>query len=167
MPVMSVQKDPETLTMNITAEFDAPIERVWQMWEDPRQLEQWWGPPTYPATVVDHDLTPGGSVTYYMTGPDGDQPRGWWRVLAVDAPHRLQFEDGFADDDGNPNPDMPATTTQVDLTERPDGVTRMTIETTFPSLEAMEQMIAMGVEEGITAALGQIDELLQTDANSR
>lgn len=167
MPVMSVQKDPETLTMNITAEFDASIERVWQMWEDPRQLEQWWGPPTYPATVVDHDLTPGGSVTYYMTGPDGDQPRGWWRVLAVDAPHRLEFEDGFADDDGNPNPDMPTTTTQVDLTERPDGVTRMTIETTFPSLEAMEQMIAMGMEEGITAAVGQIDELLQVDVGPR
>jgi len=86
--VTDVRKDTTALTMTINCEWDAPIERVWQLWADPRQLERWWGPPTYPATVVDHDLTPGGRVNYYMTGPDGDQPRGWWRVIAVDPPHR-------------------------------------------------------------------------------
>jgi hypothetical protein len=35
-----------------------------------------------------------------MTGPEGDRHRGWWRVIAVDAPRALEFEDGFADDDG-------------------------------------------------------------------
>ncbi len=163
MTVTSVHKDSETMTMTITAEFDAPIGRVWQLWENPRELERWWGPPTYPATVVDHDLTPGGSVTYFMTGPEGDQPRGWWRVLAVDAPHRLEFEDGFADNAGDPNPDMPTMTIRVALDEQPDGGTRMTIETTFPSLENMEQIISMGAEEGMTSAIAQIDELLRAD----
>jgi uncharacterized protein YndB with AHSA1/START domain len=158
--VTSVHKDPAALAMTITAEFDAPIERVWQMWENPRQLERWWGPPTYPATVVEHDLTPGGTVTYYMTGPEGDQHGGWWRVLEIEAPHRLEFEDGFADDAGRPNPDMPTMTTRVNLSEQPDGRTRMAIETKFPSLAAMEQMVEMGMEEGLTAALGQIDDLL-------
>ena len=60
MTVTNVHKDPDARTMTITAEFDAPVERVWQMWADPRQLERWWGPPTYPATFVDHDLSPGG-----------------------------------------------------------------------------------------------------------
>lgn len=95
-----------------------------------------------------------------MTGPAGDQPRGWWRVLAVEAPYRLEFEDGFADDAGNPNPDMPTMTIRVDLNEQPDGGTRMTIETTFPSFETMEQMVTMGMEEGMTSAIEQIDELL-------
>ena len=67
MTVTSVRKDPEALTMIVTAELDATVERSWQLWADPRQLERWWGPPTYPATVVDHDLTTGGRVTYYMT----------------------------------------------------------------------------------------------------
>lgn len=163
MTVTSVHKDPETMTMTITSEFDATIGSVWQLWGNPRQLERWWGPPTYPATVVDHDLTPGGRVTYFMTGPEGDQPRGWWRVLAVDAPHRLEFEDGFADDAGHPNPDMPTTTTRVTLNEQPDGGTQMAIETTFPSLEAMEQIISMGMEEGMTSAIAQIDELLRPE----
>jgi uncharacterized protein YndB with AHSA1/START domain len=160
MTVTSVQKDPETLTMTITCEFDAGIRRVWQLWEDPRQLERWWGPPTYPATFVDHDLSPGGSATYYMTGPEGDQPRGYWRVRMVDAPRVLEFDDGFADDTGAPNPDLPVTTTRVTLAETPAGGTRMSIAAKFPSIEAMEQMTAMGMVEGMTEALGQIDALL-------
>ncbi|MEO5839816.1 MAG: SRPBCC domain-containing protein [Acidimicrobiales bacterium] len=163
MTVTSVHKDTDALAMTITAEFDAPIERVWQLWDNPRQLEQWWGPPTYPATVVDHDLTPGGSVKYFMTGPEGDQHGGWWRVLARDAPRRLEFEDGFADADGVPNPDMPTTTIRVDLVEQPTGGTRMVIATTFSSLESMQQLVNMGMAEGMAAALGQIDDILQAE----
>jgi uncharacterized protein YndB with AHSA1/START domain len=160
MSVTSVLKNPEELTMSIAATFDAPIEEVWRVWSDPRKLERWWGPPTYPATVMDHDLTPGGSVTYFMTGPEGDQHRGWWVVRAVEPPHRLEFEDGFADNAGEPNPNMPTTTTRVSLTEVENGGTAMTIETTFPTLEAMEKLVAMGMEEGMTLAIGQIDGLL-------
>lgn len=160
MTVTSVQKDLEARTMSLTAQFDASVERVWEIWSDPRQLERWWGPPTYPATVVDHELTAGGAVSYYMTGPDGDKYRGWWRVLAVEAPHRLEFEDGFADEGGTPDLGKPTTTTRVTLRAQPDGGTRMDITSTFPTSEAMEQMIAMGMEEGITAAVGQVDEIL-------
>lgn len=163
MSVTSVEKDVESLTMTITAQFDAPTARVWQVWQDPRQLERWWGPPTYPATVVGHDLTPGGSVTYFMTGPEGDTHHGWWRVSAVDAPRYLEFIDGFADAEGNPNPDMPVTTTRVSLHEEADG-TRMQVTTIFPTAQAMEQLIAMGMEEGSAAAMGQIDGLLMTES---
>jgi uncharacterized protein YndB with AHSA1/START domain len=162
MTVTDVHKDPDTLTMTVTAQFDAPVERVWQVWGDPRQLERWWGPPTYPATVVDHDLTPGGAVTYFMTGPAGDRHHGWWRVLVADAPHRLEFEDGFADEAGTVNPDLPTTSTAVTLGAAPGGGTHMVIASTFPSREAMDQLITMGMEEGLMAAMGQIDALLAT-----
>lgn len=159
MGVTRIEKDPEARTMTLVAQFDAPVDRVWEVWADPRQLERWWGPPTYPATVVEHDLTPGGGVAYFMTGPEGDKPRGWWRVLDVQAPRRLEFEDGFADDAGNPNPDLPTTIVRVTLDEH-EGGTRMSIESAFPSREAMEQMLTMGMEEGITAAVDQIDGLV-------
>jgi len=79
--VTAVQKDPAALTMTVTAEFAASPDRVWQLWADPRQLERWWGPPTYPATVDAHDFRPGGKVDYHMTGPEGDQPRSWWEIV--------------------------------------------------------------------------------------
>ena len=44
MSVTSVEKDPESLTMTVTADLDATVERAWQLWADPRQFEQWWGP---------------------------------------------------------------------------------------------------------------------------
>ncbi|HSW27943.1 MAG TPA: hypothetical protein VLH75_00500 [Longimicrobiales bacterium] len=48
---------------------------------------------------------------------------------------------------------------RVTLEEIPKG-TRMAIVTTFPSVEAMEQLIAMGMEEGMQGAMGQIDGVL-------
>ena len=164
MTVTSVRKDPESLTMTITAELDAPVERAWQLWADPRQLERWWGPPTYPATVVDHDLTPGGRVTYFMTGPEGDKSHGWWQVLAVEPPRRLELTGRV-----RRRRRRRRTTTcrprsvVMTLTERDGGGTVMAIETRFPSLEAMEQLVSMGMEEGIAAALAQIDEILAAD----
>lgn len=160
MTISSVHKDSETLTMTITAQFDAPIERVWEMWENPRLLERWWGPPTYPATVVEHDLVPGGSVSYFMTGPEGDQPHGWWRVITVDPPHRLEFENGFANESGSPNLDMPTMNIRVALSEEPSGVTQMAVVTAFSSLEAMKQIFLMGMEEGMSSAIAQIDTIL-------
>ena len=167
MTVTDVRKDPQALTMAIDAEFDAPPERVWQLWADPRQLERWWGPPTYPATVTAHDLRSGGRVEYYMTGPEGDQPGGYWDVVEVEAPRRIVFRDGFADSDGTPNDDLPRTEALVTITDLGDGRTQMTIASTFPDAAAMEQVLAMGMEQGITEAVGQIDALLADTSTSR
>jgi uncharacterized protein YndB with AHSA1/START domain len=160
MTVTAVTKDPHALTMTVTAEFAASVERVWQLWADPRQLERWWGPPAYPATVTAHDLRVGGRVEYHMTGPDGDQPKGYWEVVESEPPRRLVFRDGFRNDDGTPNTEMPMTTGRVTIEEMGGGATRMSIQSTFPSTEAFEQMLAMGMEEGITQAVGQIDAIL-------
>jgi uncharacterized protein YndB with AHSA1/START domain len=160
MTVTAVRKDPEALTMVLTAEFEATPERVWELWADPRQLERWWGPPTYPATFTTHDLAPGSHVEYYMTGPTGDQPRGFWDIVDADAPRRLQFVDGFANDDGSPNDDFPTFEARVTIEAIDAGRTRMSIENRFPSTEAMEKMLGMQMEEGLTEAVGQIDAIL-------
>jgi uncharacterized protein YndB with AHSA1/START domain/pimeloyl-ACP methyl ester carboxylesterase len=162
--VTTVRKDPQALTMSIDAEFDAPPERVWQLWADPRQLERWWGPPTYPATFTSHDLAPGSRVEYHMTGPEGDQPRGFWEIVEVNPPRSLVFRDGFANDDGSPSTDLPLTTARVTIEQLGGGRTRMTIESVFPSTQAMEQVLSMGAEEGLKQAVGQIDAILAEDA---
>jgi uncharacterized protein YndB with AHSA1/START domain len=163
MTVTAVRKDPATLTMRLDAEFDASPDRVWELWADPRQLERWWGPPTYPATVTAHDLRSGGRVEYHMTGPEGDQPRGYWEVLEASAPTRLVFQDGFANADGTRNSDMPMNKVGVTIKEVGGGRTRMSIESVFPDAAAMEQLLAMGMEEGLTEAVGQIDAILAED----
>jgi uncharacterized protein YndB with AHSA1/START domain len=160
MTVTAVHKDPNALTMTLTAEFDAAPDRVWQLWADPRQLERWWGPPTWPATFTKHDLTPGSRVDYHMTGPEGEEAHGYWDVVETDPPRRLVFRDGFSHDDGTPNEALPQNEGRVTIEEIADGRTRMSIESTFPSTEAMEQVLAMGMEEGLKLAVGQIDAIL-------
>jgi uncharacterized protein YndB with AHSA1/START domain len=163
MTVTAVHKDPAALTMTLIAEFDASPERVWQLWADPRQLERWWGPPTYPATFTAHDLRAGGRVEYHMTGPQGEQPRGYWDLLEVDPPTSLVFRDGFANEDGTPNSDLPVSTTRVTIEPIGAGRTQMSIAAKFASAEAMEQLLAMGMEQGLTLAVGQIDAILAED----
>jgi uncharacterized protein YndB with AHSA1/START domain len=159
MSVTSLDKDFDNLSLTLVADFDAPIEPVWQLWADPRRLERWWGPPSYPATVEEHDLTAGGGVTYFMTGPAGERSRGWWRVTSVDPPKSLEFTDGFADQNGTPIADMPTTTVQVRLTET-DGGTRMVLRSIFDSREHMDRLVDMGAPEVLQQTVGQMDALL-------
>jgi uncharacterized protein YndB with AHSA1/START domain len=162
MSIVSVEKDYDRLSLVLVADFDAPVERVWQLWADPRQLERWWGPPTHPATVERHDLAAGGEVTYFMTGPGGEMSRGWWRVTSVDPPRSLEFTDGFAHLDGTQNAELPTTAARMRLTEHGGG-TRMVLSFVFESTEHMEQLERWGAFEVFPQSVGQMDALLAAD----
>lgn len=159
MPVTNVTPDIDNLRLTITAEFAAPVERVWQVYADPRQLEQVWGPPTYPATVVDHEFRPGGRVNYVMTGPEGDKHAGWWEILSIDEPRSFSFRDGFADLEFNKNEGAPVSHNEYRFEPAGDG-TRATYVSTYDTAEGLQQVLDMGVVEGATGAINQIDDLL-------
>ena len=125
----------------------------------PGKLEKWWGPPGYPATFEKHELAPGGDVTYFMTSPEGQKHHGFWQVTSVDAPSRLEFRDGFADANGNPDDDKPIGTVIVTFSEH-EGGTRMEMRSMNDSREAMQELLDMGAEEGMRAAMDQMDALL-------
>lgn len=160
MSVVNVAKDPTRLTMTMTCEFEATPERVWQLWADPRQLERWWGPPTWPATFPVHDLRPGGKAEFYMTGPDGERSGGYWLVDVVEPPRYLEIRDGFSNPYGTRNDELPGVVMRVTIEEAKQGLTRMVLESSFDSLAAMETLLEMGMDEGMTQALGQIDAIL-------
>jgi uncharacterized protein YndB with AHSA1/START domain len=159
LSVTSVDKDYDNLTVTLIADFDAPIDRVWELWSDPRKLERWWGPADYPATVETHDLTPGGQVKYLMTGPEGETHHGVWRVTALEPPTSLEFTDAFAETDGTAIGDMPVSTISVRLVDR-EGGTRMEVRAMFESREHMDKWVSTGSVEGLQEAVGQIDALL-------
>lgn len=159
MPVVEVRKDPKALTMTVVAQFAAPVARVWAAYADPRQLERFWGPPEWPATFTRHDFVVGGRSEYHMTGPKGEQSKGFFEFLSIDEPRSFEVRDGFLDEAGKPAAGMPTMTIRFTF-EPHDGGTRVVTLTKFPSLEALEQLIAMGMEEGMRAAMAQIDGVL-------
>lgn len=160
MPVRSVEKNAEAKSMVITAEFTASIANVWQLWADPRLLERWWGPPDFPATFDQHDLTPGGTITYFISGPKpGDRFDGTWNVVEVNAPTRLVVEDAMIDDDGMASDGNSMIRMEIDI-EAAGDTTRMILTTHFDSLEGMAQEIATGFEDGMKVCMSQIDAVL-------
>ncbi|MFT4127332.1 MAG: SRPBCC domain-containing protein [Gordonia sp. (in: high G+C Gram-positive bacteria)] len=159
MPVTNVTSDVDTRTLTITAEFAAPLARVWQIYANPRQLEQVWGPPTYPATFVDHELAPGGRMNYYMTGPEGDKHAGYWEIIAVDEPNSFSFRDGFADEDFNPTMPEAVSENVYSFTEQ-DGRTIATFVSVYATAEGLQTVLDMGMVEGATESINQIDTFL-------
>jgi uncharacterized protein YndB with AHSA1/START domain len=159
MPITSVSSDPESLTLTVVADYPVSVERLWDAYSDPRQLERFWGPEQWPATFTRHDMAVGGYSHYYMTGPDGTQSRGWFRFLAVEPLKRFEVEDGFADESGAPNAQMPTMRMIFNFASTSTG-SRFTSVTHFNSLESMEELVKMGMMEGMRSAMSQIDATL-------
>lgn len=156
---LTIDKDLDSSTLTVVAMFAHPREKVWDLYADPRKMERIWGPPTHPATVTRHELRPGGIVQYFMTSPEGERFHGLWNVTDVVPLERFSAQDLFADADGNAMVDMPATTMTFVFSDVDSG-TQMQTVATYTSREAMEQVLAMGMLEGMQAAMGQIDGVL-------
>ncbi|MBX3100189.1 MAG: SRPBCC domain-containing protein [Salinibacterium sp.] len=159
MPVTSVEKDLDQLTITIVADFAAPLQRLWDAYTDPRHIERFWGPPTYPAKFLRHDAVAGGRSVYVMTGPEGDKHYGCWEWTAVDAPSAFEVLDRFADATGEPNVELPAMRATFAFEPTPEG-SRLTTTSYFDSVEQMQQLLDMGVLEGTREAMAQIDTVL-------
>lgn len=159
MPITSVTRDTDSLTLTVVADFPAGVQRLWEAYADPRQLERFWGPPTWPATFARHDVATGGRSTYTMTGPEGDSHGGYWEWLSVNPGKSFEVRDGFASTDGEPNSELPSMRMQFVFEETDDG-SRVTTTTFFDSLADLEKLIEMGMEEGMREAMGQIDSVL-------
>lgn len=160
MPVTSVESDVEALTMTLVADFPVGPERVWAAFTDPRQLERFWGPPGWPATFTSFAFEPHGRARYQMASAGGEIARGSWEFIDIDAPRGFEVVDSFVDEQGASIPGMPAMRMTFAF-EATDAGARLTNVTYFDSLEALEQLIAMGAVEGSTLAMNQLDAVLQ------
>lgn len=159
MPITSIEKNLDTLTMTVVADFAATRDRLWEAYTDPRQIEKFWGPAEWPATFTRHDVFVGGRSDYVMTGPDGERSAGFWEFLAVDDGKFFEVRDGFAGDDGEENTAMPSMRMTFSF-EDTYGGSRLVTTTHFGSLDQLAQLLDMGMEEGMTSAMGQIDQVL-------
>jgi uncharacterized protein YndB with AHSA1/START domain len=154
MPLTSVTKDAATLTLTVVGDYPVPQKRLWDAFTDPRQLERFWGPPTWPATFTRHDFKVGGRAEYFLAGPKGEKWSGSWKFTAVNPISSFEAHDG---EDNAEDPNMPASMTFT-FEATPTG-SRVIGVTQFSSLEAMEQS-AKGMEEGLRAAMPQLDAVL-------
>lgn len=163
MPITSVDVDRDAATMTVRADFEVPLERLWDGYADPRVLERFWGPPTYPAVFTRHDMCVDGQSAYSMTGPEGDVSSGYWVFRAVEPLQRIEVLDGFANPDGSAKADMPSMRMVMDFEATPTG-SGIVVTTYFGSAAELDELLAMGMDEGMRAAMGQMDAVLPDDS---
>lgn len=159
MPITDVTTDPENLTMVVTADFTAPVERLWTAHVDPRQIERFWGPPGHPATFTRHDVAAGGVSQYYMTGPDGTQFHGRWDFTSLVEGQSFTVTDRFAEPSGTIIESLPTTEVQFEFSATETG-SRLVTTSRFASAEDLSRLLEMGMREGLVAAFGQMDDVL-------
>ena len=154
MPLTSVTKDPAKLTLTVVGDFPVPQQRLWDAYADARQLERFWGPPTWPATFTRHDFKVGGRSEYFLTGPNGEKWSGSWKFTSVNPISSFEALDG---EDNTEDENMPSGMRFTFETTATGS--RMTCVTRFSSLEAMEHTVD-GMVEGLRAAMPQLDAVL-------
>jgi uncharacterized protein YndB with AHSA1/START domain len=141
----------------MTRVFDAPRERVFKAYTDPDAIARWWGPRGWTTENRRMDVRPGGTWHYCMRGPDGAESWGLGVYREVVEPERLVYVDSFSDADGNTvPPSMVITVTFAEQGEK----TRLTVHTVFSTPEERDQVLEMGVVEGMNETLDRLEELL-------
>ena len=137
--------------------FNAPRERVWKAWTDPRRLAQWWGPAGFTNPVCEADVRPGGAIRIDMRGPDGTVYPMTGVYREVVAPERLVFTASALDEKGRPLFEVLNTVTFA----KQGGKTLLTVRAQVVNKTAGADAYLEGMEEGWSQSLVRLEALLK------
>ncbi|WP_276501900.1 SRPBCC family protein [Terrimonas pollutisoli] len=152
-------KDLANKKLIVVREFEAPPEQVWKAWTESELLDQWWAPKPWKAQTKTMNFKEGGFWLYQMVGPDGTG--SWCRAdfKKIDAPDSFLAVDNFCDESGKVDANFPSMYWTNVFSKTADGTT-VKVEISFDTEAGLEKILELGFEEGFTAALGNLDELL-------
>lgn len=153
-------------TLVLERVFDAPRELVFRMFKEPEHLRHWWGPRGWELPVCTVEFRPGGTWHYCMKCVDEAQGdffgmESWGKGVyrEIDEPARLAYTDYFCDADGVVNPELPATEVVLEFLDE-GGRTRIVSRSTYVSPEALQQVLDMGMLQGIGQTWDRLAERL-------
>jgi uncharacterized protein YndB with AHSA1/START domain len=154
-------KDLPNKKMYIEREFTGTLEDVWQAWTDREILDQWWAPLPWKAETKKMDFREGGSWLYSMNGPEGEKHWAKADYKKIDTRKFVEVIDSFCDESGNETTDLPKMLWKISFKSSANG-TLVEIEITFASQNDLEQIVAMGFQEGFNAAHENLDRILES-----
>ena len=153
--------DKQNNTLTLKREFDAERQLVWDCHTKSELLDKWFAPKPFTTKTKHMDFREGGQWHYAMVDPAGPEYWGltsYQKIRPIDGYEAL---DAFSNEKGEINTDLPRAHWNVSFEDRG---TRTLVRTvvTYHSLEDLEKVIAMGMEEGMTSTLERLDDLLET-----
>lgn len=154
-----IKTDFDKFTFQAKREFNAPVSLVWRAYTEKELLDQWWAPKPWKTETKSMDFKPEGKWIYDMVGPEGE------RHGAIQIFKEIVFEkyfsgiDAFIDEQGNINETMPVATWKNTFQQTDNG-TLVIVDATYPNREALEVVIKMGMDKGVSMAHDNLCELL-------
>lgn len=154
-------------TLILERTFQAPRELVFKAFSEAEHLKRWWGPKGWTIPVCTVDFRPGGIWHYCMKCEDKNQGdfygmeswgKGIYREIAV--PEQIVYTDYFSDAEGNIADNMPATLVTLDFIDQ-DGITKLVNSAQYDSAEALQTVLDMGMLQGITETMENLDVYLE------
>jgi len=156
----AINKDAANKKITVIREFDAPVESVWKAWTEKELLDQWWAPKPYKTNTKSLDFREGGHWMYAMEGPDGEKSWVMVNFFKINDKKSFTAEDYFCNDKRERSNELPGMFWNNVFTPTGSG-TKVTVELTFTSEDDLKKILELGFEPGFTAALGNLDELLE------
>jgi uncharacterized protein YndB with AHSA1/START domain len=148
---------PTDREIHIERIFDAPRDRVFALYTDPKLIPEWWGPRDMATEVDVMDVRSGGSWRFVGRHEDGreDAFRGTYRE--VSPPERIVQTFEW---EGMPGHVSVETATFEDLGER----TKVVTSSVFHTTEERDGMLGSGMEKGLNETYERLDEVLARGA---
>jgi uncharacterized protein YndB with AHSA1/START domain len=147
--------------ITVEREFTAKQQLVWDCHTQPEYLDQWFAPKPLTTRTKHMEFKVGGYWHYAMVMPDGQS--FWSRldyqsIAPIDGYVAL---DGFSDETGSTNPELPRARWDVAFAGAQDRTTVTTV-IQYDSAQDVQKVIDMGLQAGLTSTLERLDELLLT-----
>jgi len=152
--------DKEKNTMTVKREFAAGRQLVWDCHTKSELLNQWFAPKPFTTKTKTMDFREGGHWHYAMIGPDGQEYWARMDYLKIKPIESYSLLDAFCDESGVLNAALPRANWAVAFHEKGEDHCLVQTVVTYQSLADLEKVIEMGMKEGLTMTLENLDDLL-------
>lgn len=153
--------DKQNNTLTIRREFLAGRALVWDCYTKSELLDQWFAPKPLTTKTKSMDFREGGHWHYAMIEPNGTEYWGLTHYKKIQPIDYYTTTDAFSNEAGEINEALPQAAWRVTFTDKGENALVETV-VTYKSLADLEQVIQMGMEQGMMATLEKLDELLLT-----
>lgn len=154
---MTIKKDKNKIIFS--REFHAPINDVFDAYTKKELFEQWFHPQGASTEVYEFNAVNGGEAFFAIKAPNMTSYT-ITEYQQVEKPNYIEYLDYFATSEGEKDTSMPGMHISMDFEEN-DEKTKVTSTTVFPTQDAAQQALDMGVEEGMNSTLDQLEALLK------
>lgn len=158
--------DKENNHLTLRREFLANRQLVWDCYTKSELLDQWFAPKPMTTKTKAMEFREGGHWHYAMVDPNGTEYWGYTEYQTIKPIDFYTSLDAFSNEQCDINKDYPRAKWKVTFTDKAENTLVETL-VQYNSLQDLETVIQMGMEQGMKMTLEKLDELLATLTNEK